>query len=42
VAYAVAPYDGKPKTRTGSITVAGNIFTITQNRLRPLVRRSGG
>jgi len=41
VTYAVAPYTGKPKIRTGTIVVAGTTFTITQNRLRPLVRRGG-
>ena len=41
VTYAIAPYTGKPKVRTGTIVVAGNTFTITQNRLRLLVRGGG-
>ena len=41
ITYAVARYTGKPKIRTGTIVVAGRTFTITQNRLRPLVRRGG-
>ena len=36
--YSVAPYSGKEKTRTGTITIDGSTLTITQNRLRPLIR----
>ena len=42
VTYAVAPYTGKPKSRTGTISVAGNTFTVKQTKLRLLRRRSGG
>lgn len=41
VTYAVAPYTGKPKTRTATLDVAGRTFTVTQTKLRLLVRRSG-
>ena len=41
VTYAIAPYTGEPKVRTGTLVVAGNTFTITQNRLRLLVRGGG-
>ena len=39
VMYAVAAYAGKPKSRTGTLTVAGQTFTIKQTKLRPLIRR---
>ena len=42
ITYTVAPYAGKPKTRSGTIVIAGLTFTITQNRLRLLVRGGGG
>jgi hypothetical protein len=42
VNYVVAPYTGTPKRRTGTIAVAGSTFTVTQTKLRLLVRRSGG
>ena len=38
ITYTVAPYAGKEKTRSGAIVIAGTTFTITQNRLRLLVR----
>lgn len=41
ITYTVAPYAGKPKTRIGSIAIAGMTFTITQNRLRLRVRAGG-
>jgi hypothetical protein len=40
VTYVVAPYAGTPKTRDGAITIADQSFTIKQNKLRPLRRRS--
>ena len=39
VMYAVAAYGGKPKSRTGTLTVAGQTFTVKQTKLRPLIRR---
>ena len=39
VVYAVAAYDGKPKSRTGTLTIAGQTFTIKQTKLRPLLSR---
>jgi hypothetical protein len=30
--YSLAPYTGKPKRRSGTITIAGQIFTVTQSR----------
>jgi len=42
VTYVVAPYTGKPKRRTGTLGVAGSTFTVTQTKLRLLVRHSGG
>ncbi len=39
VSYRVAPFvGGTAKRRTGTITVGGSTFTVTQNRLRILVR----
>jgi glucose/arabinose dehydrogenase len=32
VAYAVAPYGGPSKTRTGTLTVAGQTFTVRQSK----------
>ena len=42
VNYVVAPYTGTPKRRTGTIAVAGSAFTVTQTKLRLLVRHSRG
>ena len=39
VMYTVAAYAGKPKSRTGTVTVAGQTFTVKQTKLRPLLRR---
>ena len=39
VLYAVAPYTGKAKTRTATITIAGRALIVRQTKLRPLVRR---
>ena len=39
VLYAVAAYEGKPKSRTGTLTVAGQTFTVKQTKVRPLLRR---
>ena len=32
VTYNVAPYTGKPKNRNGSMTIAGQSFTIKQSK----------
>jgi len=32
VAYSVAPYTANPKRRTGTLTVAGRAFTVTQTK----------
>jgi hypothetical protein len=32
VTYAVAQYSGKPKRRSGTLTVAGQTLTVTQSR----------
>jgi hypothetical protein len=32
VSYAVAAYTGKPKKRTGTLTVAGQTVTVRQSR----------
>jgi hypothetical protein len=32
VSYSVAPYTGKPKKRSGSLTIAGYVVTIQQSR----------
>jgi hypothetical protein len=37
--YTVAPYSGKPKTRSGTMTIADQTFTVKQTKLRPLIRR---
>ena len=39
VNYTVAPYSGKAKTRSATITVAGQSLVVRQTRLRPLIRR---
>jgi hypothetical protein len=37
--YTVAAYAGKPKSRTGTLTIAGQTFMIKQTKVRPLLRR---
>jgi hypothetical protein len=32
VSYTVAVYTGKPKRRTGTATIAGKTFTVTQSK----------
>jgi len=39
VNYTVEPYAGKAKTRSATITVAGQSLVVRQTRLRPLIRR---
>ena len=39
VTYAVAPYTGTAKKRSGTIAVAGGAVTVTQTKERPLLTR---
>ena len=32
VSYSVAPYTGRPRKRSGTMTIAGRTFTIRQSR----------
>jgi hypothetical protein len=32
VTYSVEPYAGKPRNRNGSITIAGQTFSVKQSR----------
>jgi len=32
VAYSVAAYTGRPKNRNGTVTIAGQIFSVKQSK----------
>jgi hypothetical protein len=45
VTYAVARYTGMPKSRTGTLTIAGKSFVVTQTKVAMAIRNpppSGG